>query len=387
MPEPSRPPLLVVSRRAWLAAFALAVAAFLGAWAVLVATLAYHPGFDDGEHLRAALLWAGEGRLDAQGIFVRVPLFAVLLGTLFHALEPLKALFAFQLAVVAAALALFFRHARLAAGPAGATPASLATVLLLAWSPLVLLYTRHAVNELFIGLLAMGVLTLGLHPVRGRAVWLGLLCGAAGMTKLMALALVAPALIFLLRGLPGRRAAGEAARFAAGLAAVVVPLVTLHLVQRPGLPLDTTSAFNLSGYDANEWVALGGPLERYHAGLAHWRESLTGDPLGYAAGVGRRLARWTLRPATADFAYYYPDFPTGPVGIWEQVSLAALLLLAAVGTTRASAPIWLFHAAVLASSVLPMHVPFTPKVMLVFPSLLLAPAGVDRLLGRGPVPR
>jgi hypothetical protein len=98
------------------------------------------------------------------------------------------------------------------------------------------------------------------------------------------------------------------------------------------------------------------------------------------AGAFRRLALWLARPASADFALFVPGFPTAVVGVWEHAVFWGLLGLAALGTTRASTPIWIFMLAVPLACAFPPHVPFVPKLMPLFPALLLAPQGVLRLL-------
>jgi len=360
-----------------------AAAVFLAAFATHLELVPAAPGFDDLEHLQAAIVWQQEGRLQADGIFVRVPLWTVLLGTLSRLFRPGTAIAFVQAACVLATLALALAFARRASAERALPLAAVAAPLLVfASSPQVVLYARHAVNELWIGALAAAVLAIGAARPRGAALALGLACGAAAMTKLSMGLLAVPAAIFAWRGDPQRRAV-RLAQLALGAALVVIPLLTLHAVQRPGLPLDNTSAFTLGEYTPREWIALGDPLERRDAAMASFRAQLAGDPLGYAGNALRRLARWITRPATADFALFVPGFPSGPYGIWEHAVLWSLVLLAALGTTARTAPIWIFLAAIPVLCSFPVHVPFTPKIIPIFPCLLLAPLGLARVRRSG----
>ena len=365
---------------------ALGVAAsalFLAAFAIHVWLLPIAPGFDDFEHLQAAMAWQQEGRLQSDGVFVRVPLWPVLLGTPAHLLRPGTAVAFVQIACVLATLALALAFARRASAERALPLAAVAApILLFASSPQVVLYARHAVNELWIGALAAGVLFLAAAPARGGPLALGLASGAAAMTKLSMGLLAVPAAAFAWRGGPHRRAA-RLAQLALGAALVAVPLVALHATQRPGLPLDNTSAFTLSEYTPQEWIALGDPLERREAGMARFRAALTRDPLGYASAVAKRLTRWITRPATTDFALFMPKFPARAFGLWEHAVLGILVVLAVLGTTARTAPIWIFLAALPILCAFPAHVPFTPKIIPVFPCLLLAPLGLSRALGLG----
>jgi len=63
--------------------------------------------------------------------------------------------------------------------------------------------------------------------------------------------------------------------------------------------------------------------------------------------------------------------------------LGILVVLAVLGTTARTAPIWIFLAALPILCAFPAHVPFTPKIIPVFPCLLLAPLGLSRALGLG----
>lgn len=360
-----------------------AAALFLAAFAAHLELVPAAPGFDDLEHLEAAIVWQNEGRLQVDGIFVRVPLWTVLLGTLSHVLRPGTAIALVQSACVLATLGLALAFARRASAERALPLAAVAVPLLVfASSPQVVLYARHAVNELWIGTLSAAVLFVGTARRRGGALALGLACGAAAMTKLSMGLLAVPAAIFAWRGGPQRRPV-RLAQLALGTALVAIPLVALHAAQRPGLPLDNTSAFTLGEYTPREWLALGGPVERRDAGMASFRAQLAGDPLGYAGDAVQRLARWITRPATADFALFVPGFSKGAFGIWEHAVLWSLVLLAALGTTARTAPIWIFLAALPVLCTFPVHVPFTPKIVPIFPCLLLAPLGLARVLGKG----
>jgi hypothetical protein len=363
-----------------LPALGLAAGAlFLAAFATLISATPYHPGFDDAEHLTAALHWRAHLRLDPGGPFVRVPLWQVLLGTLFAWLPPGLAVALLQCGIVLAAIALCLRGLQRLPAPRPLPWLAAAPVFAFALSPQALLYARHPVNEPWVGLLAMGVLYLGVFGGRGRAFGMGLLCGAAVMTKLMAGALLLPAAVFAWRA-PRERRIRAVALLALGAAVAAGPFLALHALQRPGAPLDDTSAFTLSRYTPRQWVALGPPAERQRAGMAEFRAHFGADPAGYLAGAARRLALWLARPAAADFALFVPGFPTAAVGAWEHVVFFGLLGLAAFGTTAASAPIWLFLLAVALACAFPPHVPFVPKLVPLYPALLLAPQGVLRLL-------
>jgi hypothetical protein len=383
-PEPTPPsPQRASARLSGRALAALGVASgavFLLAFVAIAANTPFRLGFDDAEHLRAALLWRQHFTLDATGPFLRVPLWQILLGSVFLVFEPTRGVAIFQCSMVLAAVAVFLLHVRAVSRWRGLPWLAVALPLaLFVGSPQTLLYARHAVNELWIGLLAMLVLHLGVVRPRGAAALSGLACGAAAMTKLVMLVLAAPALAFLLRGESRERQLRRTAAFLLGAGVVGLPLLALHVHQRGLVPLDTTSAYTLSEYMPPEWMALGDPVERYRAGLENFREIVARDPIGYLQDALRRLGRWIVRPATADFALYDPRFPSVAVGAWEHAVLWTLLGLAALGTTAASAPIWILLAAIPLLCAFPLHVPFTPKIVPVFPCLLLAPLGVQKL--------
>jgi hypothetical protein len=364
--------------RLWALGLA-AGALFLAAFAALISGTPWRPGFDDAEHVSAALYWRDHLSLAAGGPFVRVPLWQMLLGTLFMWIQPGLAVALLQCAIVLAAIAVCLRDLARLPEPRPLPWLAAAPVLAFALSPQALLYARHPVNEPWVGLLAMGVLALGVAGGRGRAFGMGVLCGLAVMTKLMAGALLVSAAAFAWRA-PRERRVHALALLALGTAVAAGPFLALHAFQRPGDPLDDTSAFTLSRYTPRQWVALGPPVERQRAGMAEFRAHFGEDPAGYLASAARRLARWLARPATADFALFVPGFPTAAVGVWEHAVFWGLLGLAALGTTAASAPIWIFILAVPLACAFPPHMPFVPKLMPLFPALWLAPQGVLRLL-------
>jgi hypothetical protein len=214
---PDAPPVLALC--------AAAGAIFLVAFACYSARFRFLPGFDDAEHVAAALVWRDEWRLDTSGLFVRVPLWQVLLGTLFQLARPLLAIPALQVGCVLATLAacgVFVRHASRTTPIS--TAALAAPLLAFALAPQTLLYARHPVNELWIGALAAWILALGVARPRGAWLASGLAVGAAAMTKLSMGLLLLPALIFAWRGdAPGRHR--RLACVALGAALVTGPCV------------------------------------------------------------------------------------------------------------------------------------------------------------------
>ena len=338
-------------------------------------------GFDDADHISAGLLWAEHGRLSDDGPFLRVPLWPMLLGTFFRPFGIAAGLFLVQSSVVLATLVLYLQYTAPLRGRARPSVIYLpAAVFVL--SPQVLLYTRHAVNEPFVGLLTVAVMFAGLKTSIRRAVGLGALCGLAAMTKIAAAALAVPALAMTTRSKATASRAAPLAWFALGLTLVVAPIVSLHVAQRGWVPIDTTAAFDLSRYEPPEWWALGDPIQRYEAGMADFRQTFSRDPAAYLGGFVLRLGGWILRPASADFARFYPDYPHGALRAWDTVVFFALGLAAILGTDRRNAAIWVFVLAVVVGCTFPRHTPFTPKAMLIFPFLLLAPYGLVRLRPR-----
>ena len=335
-------------------------------------------GFDDADHISAAWRWAKEWRLSDDGPFLRVPFWHMLLGTFFRIFGEKPGLFLVQGSVVFGTLVLYFLYA--APLRNHVHPAAIylpPTVFML--SPQTLLYTRHAVNEPFVGLLAVAVMFVGRKASIGRGFGLGILCGLASMTKIASAALLVPALAMPFRA--GARAfrARTLAWFTLGLVLIIAPIVTLHVAQRGWVPIDTTAAFELSRYDPPEWWALGGPMERYEAGMADFRQAFSEDPAAYLGGFVRRLGGWIVRPASADFVRFYPDYPHKWLRVWDTVVFATLALAAILGTDRRNASIWVFVVAIVGGCTFPLHTPFTPKVTLIYPFLLLAPYGLARV--------
>lgn len=338
-------------------------------------------GFDDADHISAALRWAESWRLSDDGPFLRVPFWPMLLGTFFRIFGVKVGLFLVQASVVLGTLILYFLYTaplRKHAHPAAIYLPPAVFVL----SPQVLLYTRHAVNEPFVGLLAAAVMLVGRKASLGRGFVVGVLCGLASMTKIASAALVVPALAVALRSRAVAFRALTLAWFTLGLAVVIAPIVALHVAQRGWVPIDTTAAFDLSRYEPPEWWALGDQIERYEAGMADFRETISKDPVVYLSGFVRRLGSWILRPSSTDFARFYPDYPHGLLRVWDTVVFAVLGLAAVLGTDRRNAPIWVFILTIVVGCTFPRHTPFTPKVILIFTFLLLAPYGLARLAQR-----
>jgi hypothetical protein len=356
----------------------------LAAWGIVYAAVAarypWHTGFDDFDHIPAALRWSREHELSADGLFLRVPLWPIVLGTSFSIFGQQLGLFIVQFLVVASALVLYFR----ALEPRPEIPAALVYLppLCFATSPQVVLYARHAVNEPFVGLLVMLVIAAG-SARSVRPVVLGMLCAAATMVKISNVWLVLPCVGWLLVREDStvsrfRTLAGRLAKFALGLALVVIPLLLLHLRQRGGLLMDTTAAFNLSGLRIARWTALGSHADRFRGGMAHFEATFSADPLGYMQGFVGRLGRWLLRPSSADFARFYKSYPHGLIRVYDHVVLYGLAVLAAILGARGNALVWVFLASVVVNCTFPQHTPYSPKVILVYPLLLLVALGLRR---------
>ncbi len=338
----------------------------------------WRPAFDDYDHIPAGLRWAEHWRLSDDRWFLRVPIWPMLLGTFFRIFSVKVALFLVQGFVVLGALVLYFLHmapVRNQVHPAAIYLPPAVFVL----SPQVLLYSRHAVNEPLVGLLAVAVMFVGRKASFGRGFGLGVLCGLASMTKIASAGIVVPALAMPFRSRPGTFRALTLVYFTLGLVLVVAPVVTLHVAQRGWVMIDTTAAFNLGRYDPTEWLALGDQMERHEAGMADFRDTFSKDPTAYLGGFVRRLGNWILSPSSADFALFYKDYPNGLLRIWDTVVFAALGLAAVLGTDRRDAPIWVFVLSIAVGCTFPRHTPLTPKVTLIYPFLLLAPYGLARL--------
>lgn len=368
------------SLRRFALSLALLAPYLLGrAW--IASTWPHHRGFDDFDHIPAALEWASHFRLTSDGLFLRVPLWHVLLGSFFLVFGVQTGLFVLQAGILWTTLFAYLMYVERALGRE-ARGLLLLPPLAFALSPQSLLYGRHAVNEPFVGLLSVAVIVAGATAFRGRAVVLGLLCGAGAMTKTIAAALLIPALTYLLAR-PGPESRLRAlAGLAGGIAAVVVPFVALHVVQRGPVLMDTTAAYTLSTFEPRQWVAQGDHMARHAAGMKAWRADITGDPAGYLAGFAERFATWWWRPGSSDFAYFYRDYPHSILRAWDHVVLYSLLLLAAVGTCRRDLSMWAFLAVIAVGCTFPRQTPYSPKLILVYPTLLLAAAGLVRLVDR-----
>jgi hypothetical protein len=351
------------------------------ALAAVYALSPWRPAFDDGFHIQDGIRWMHEARLNSDGLFLRVPLWPVMLGSSFQLFGVRAGLMFVQALVVLGAIVCFARYQASGARRDESPPAWIFALPLFAFvlSPQLVLYSRHAVNELWIGLLAMGVMLCGARLGAARAFWLGAIVAAAGMTKLVAFALAAPAALFLLRS--GPRRLRNAAWCLGGFVLVAGPLFALHVAQHGSLLLDNTGAYQLSIFTLPEWQSFEGAEARQAAGMSSFWELIRSNPLGYLGDFVVRSLEWPLRPASADFASFFPGYPRLPIRIADEAVFLGLGWLAALGTDRRSAPIWLFVVAVWLASCFPSHTPYTPKLMLLFPWLLLAPTGLMRLEG------
>ena len=165
----------------WLVAlpFALYSVALLA----LSAFVPYAPALDDPEWLALGGYVAEHGALEPDGLFRRVPLWQLLLGAGIALLGDRGGVVTLQVFCVFVAFLLLAKRAE----RGGATPSSVLIVACAAaLSPQFLLYSRHAANELFVGVLAMGVLVLMEQAGWRRALLAGALAGCAAMTKLAA---------------------------------------------------------------------------------------------------------------------------------------------------------------------------------------------------------
>lgn len=351
----------------------------LCAVALLYALSPWRPAFDDVFHIQDGVRWMQDARLNSDGLFLRVPLWPVMLGSSFSLFGVRPGLFVLQALVVLGSILCFVRYHSLFAERARSTPAWVFALPLLIFvlSPQLVLYARHAVNELWIGTLTMAVVLCGSRVGSARSFCLGALVAAAAMTKLVALALAAPAALLLFRS--GPRRLRNAAWSLAGLSLVGAPLLALHFAQHGSLLLDNTGAYQLSVFTLPEWRSFDGAEARYAAGMSSFWELIRSDPLAYLDGFLGRSLEWPLHPSSADFASFFPGYPRLPIRLADEAVFLLLGALAAIGTTRRSAPIWLFVAAVWLASCFPTHTPYTPKLMLLFPWLLLAPGGLEKL--------
>ena len=226
--------------------------------------------FDDFFYIPETRRWMAAGGLGDDGVFRRVPLWNLILGAHFTIFGVRIGILVLQAWVVAAATALGFWAVR--SSKSDRSIAGYVPLLAFVLSPQLVLYARQAVNELFIGLLVMGVMALGTRPTARRAVCMGALVGLAAMTKLVAaLALVVAAgyLVAERKRLPLR---ASLPCLAAGFLAASVPLALFAMVSRDSLLLDNTAAYSLGGVALEEWKALADPVARYQEGMARWRQ-------------------------------------------------------------------------------------------------------------------
>ena len=361
-------------------------AAYLLCLTAISFAIPYQPALDDRELFALAQHWSDSATLDPAGLFRRVPFWQMMLGSGFAAVGQAATVALVQAGSVLAVLAMLASRALRGA----ASPAAVRIVaFVFALSPQALLYSRHAANELFVGALAVAVLVLAERGGLRRAAWAGALVGVAAMSKLAAAVLVAPA-IWLLLGRRGESSQTDEARpsawvrgalFAAGVAAVVVPLVVLALVQR-GWPLDDTSAFNLGSLDQATWAASGTSAERSRVAIDSFWVAWDAGPAAYLVAALARGVDWLARPGSLDLTIWIPEYPARVVEVADVLVFFGVLVLAVFGTTRASLPYWLFPIAIWLACSLPQKTPYSPRVAALIPLLLIAPAGIDALRGR-----
>jgi hypothetical protein len=369
-----------MSDRSYLAVGIAAATAFLVCHLLIISHYPYRQGFDDFDHVPAAIQWSEQQSLSDGGLFLRVPLWPMLLGTVYHLCAPRvhTAIFVLQAAIVLATIGCCLVFGRKELG-ARMQVVCFLPIFLFALSPQTLLYARHAVNEPFIGLLTVLIMVTGTAGYSMKPLLLGVLCGMAWMTKIISVLLALPALGYIGCERGAKHALRDALIFLLGIALIVAPIYMLHFSQRGSVRMDTTSAYNLSSYTPGEWVALGDHAARYTAGMENWRETFWASPTGYFEGFLGRLVHWVKRPSSADFAYFYEDYPHRLIQIWDQVVLMTLLILAVIGTRRRHVLVWIFPIAIALGSTFPQHTPFSTKVILVYPSVLLAPLGLHRI--------
>jgi hypothetical protein len=366
---------------------ALAVALPFAAYAALLAAaclfVPYRPALDDPEIQHLARHWVEHGRLAADGLFVRVPLWQMLVGSANALFGERAGIVVLQAAIVFAALCLFARrNSREGALGAGAV----ALALLFASSPQLVLFSRHTANELFVGTLAMAAFVLGERVDARRAAALGAVVAAAMMTKLAAAVLLVPAILQLRAARATLAPARGAWRFALGFGGVALPLYVLAVSQRGFWLLDNTSAFNLGSLDQETWRALGDAALRQRAGMESFWATLGADPVAYASAAAARALDWLLHTGSLDLFLWIEGYPQSAVEIGDALAFFGVLTLALLGTTRRTALVWIFPLAIWAACSFPQKTPYSPKIAILFPLLLLAPAGLASLgamLGRG----
>ena len=369
----------VVSLLVPFAAYALALA-------FVSAQYPYRPALDDNEWLYLAHSVAERGELANDSVFMRVPLWQLMLGGVVGWAGDRAGVLGLQVLAAAGAFWLLARCALRGPGDGATTwraPSALLVAVVFAVSPQLVLYSRHAVTELWVGLFAMAVVALG-GPAekfdRRRAALLGAAVGAAAMTKFSALVLLFPAAIYSFRARPRLPAAQAAVWLLGGFAAVVVPLVAMVALQR-GFPLDDTSAFNLGPLDIEAWEAAGGSAARSALAMQGFRDLFAGDPFGYLADAGLRAVGWFAWPSSLDLLIWIPEYPALVVESLDHLVFFMVLTLAALGTTRRNWPAWVLPIALWVACAAGQKTPHSPKVAILFPLLLLAPAGLDALRG------
>ncbi|HVN38787.1 MAG TPA: hypothetical protein VMW19_11530 [Myxococcota bacterium] len=332
----------------------------------------WHRAFDDDFFLPETFRWiGGKGYLGEKATFARVPVWHWLLGAHFEVFRS-YGLVVLQAWIVLGAIALYAAWVGAGRGLARWLP-----LLVFALSPQILLYSRQGVNELWIGLLTLGVMLLGERLGAAAALPMGALAGLALCTKPAAGLIAVAAAGYALRGAP--RPAAALARVAIGAALVAVPILAWTAWERGSWLLDNTTAFNLSGMSVQEWRALPDAATREAVGLARFREAFAADPRGYLTAAAARAVRWLVRPSTLDLSHFYPDYPKAWLGAGDAVAFALLAALAVVGTRRRDAFLWSMAAAWTAACAFPYFTPRSPKIVLLFPMLLLAERGVVRL--------
>jgi len=363
---------------------AVPFAVYALALALVSASFPYRPALDDNEWLYLARSVAERGQLAADGAFMRVPLWQLMLGSCVGWAGDRASVFGLQAAAALGAFILLARRglpAVAASGSSCARHSAIGVGLLFAVSPQLVLYSRHAATELWVGLFAMAVVAIGERSnslnVR-RAGLLGLVIGAATMTKLAAAVLVLPALLYLWRARERLPALTGFSAAASGFAVIVVPLVVLTVVQR-GLPIDDTSAFNLGPLDIEAWEAAGGSAARSALSMQAFGDLFASDPLGYLVGVARRAVGWFAWPSSLDLRVWIPEYPPLLVELLDQWVFFAVVTLAILGTTRRSWPAWIFPVALWMACSIGQKTPHSPKVAILFPLLLLASTGLGVL--------
>jgi hypothetical protein len=354
-----------------LCAFAVYALARVG----VAACVPWRRAFDDFFFLPETARWLAGGELGAGATFARVPVWHWMLGAHLAAFHRYGVL-VLQAWIVLGAVLLY--AVWLGGEPERAGRAQRARwipLYLFLLCPQILLYSRQGVNELFIGLLTLGVMVLGERRGARAALGMGALVGLAACTKPAAGLLGVLALGYALRG--GAPRAPALARLAAGFLLVAVPVLGITALER-GWLVDNTTSFNLSGMSLEEWKALPDAATRQAVGMARFQEAFRADPVGYLAAALRRAGEWWLRPSSLDLGMFYKGYPLALVGAADAAAFAVLGLLALLGTRRRDAFVWLLAAGWTAACAFPLFTPRSPKLVLLYPMLLLAERGVVR---------